>query len=84
MFMCARCDDTSFTYALGSTHTRTLSLSLSLNTPRREKQEQMLKQVNESTLNRLTAGQNGAGGREEAAKGRLVSQVGEGRKSERE
>lgn len=39
----------------------------------------MLKQVNESTLHRLTAGQNGAGGREEAAKGRLISQVGGGR-----
>lgn len=42
---------------------------------RREKQEQMLKQVNESTLHRLTAGQNGANAREEAAKGRLISQV---------
>jgi hypothetical protein len=41
---------------------------------RREKQEQMLKQVNESTLNRLTAGQNGSA-QEQAAKGRLISQV---------
>ena len=42
---------------------------------RREKQEQMFKQVNESTLNRLTAGQNGGAGQEAAAKGRLISQV---------
>jgi hypothetical protein len=43
---------------------------------RREKQEQMLKQVNESTLHRLTAGQNGLSAQEQAAKGRLISQVG--------
>lgn len=35
----------------------------------------MEKQLNESTLHRLTAGQNGAAAREEAAKGRLISQV---------
>jgi hypothetical protein len=45
--------------------------------PRREKQEQMEKQLNESTLHRLTAGQNGFNAQEQAAKGRLVSQVGE-------
>lgn len=42
---------------------------------RREKQEQMEKQLNESTLHRLTAGQNGANAQEQAAKGRLISQV---------
>jgi hypothetical protein len=35
----------------------------------------MEKQLNESTLHRLTAGQNGSSAREEAAKGRLISQV---------
>lgn len=35
----------------------------------------MEKQLNESTLHRLTAGQNGLSAREEAAKGRLISQV---------
>ena len=52
-----------------------LSLLLSFAEHRREKQEQMEKQLNESTLHRLTAGQNGSSGREEAAKGRLISQV---------
>lgn len=61
-------------------HLPTLPLSLCApppqkNTQRREKQEQMEKQLNESTLHRLTAGQNGSSGREEAAKGRLISQV---------
>lgn len=35
----------------------------------------MEKQLNESTLHRLTAGQNGFNAQEQAAKGRLVSQV---------
>jgi hypothetical protein len=38
----------------------------------------MEKQLNESTLHRLTAGQNGFNAQEQAAKGRLVSQVGDG------